>query len=188
MASYSTNEFKSGLKVLVNNEPWVILQNEFHKPGKGQAVMRIKLKNLFSGRVIERTLKSGESLEGADVDELKVVFLYKADQIYFFMNQEDFTQYEVSEEIVGDGAKWLKEQAECDLLLWNEKPMQVQAPQFMDLKVIETDQGVKGDTVCGGTKPATLETGAVVRVPLFIQVDEIIRVDTIKGEYISRAK
>jgi elongation factor P len=188
MAIYSTNEFKAGLKVMLDNDPCAIIENEFVKPGKGQAFNRVKIRNLKTGRVIERTFKSGESLEGADVVEMEMQYLYNDGEYRHFMQPESFEQYQCDDKIVGDAAKWLKDQDSCTVMLWNDAPIGVTPANFVELKIIETDPGVRGDTSGGGGKPAKLETGAVVRVPLFVQTDEMIKVDTRTGEYISRVK
>lgn len=188
MAIYSTNEFKSGLKVMLDGDPCSILENEFVKPGKGQAFNRVKFRNLKNGRVIERTFKSGESIEGADVAEIEVQYLYNDGNEWHFMDSNSYEQYSVSEAALSDAKQWLKEQDVCMLTLWNGSVLSVAPPNFVVLKVVETDPGLKGDTSGGGGKPATLETGAVVRVPLFVQIGELIKVDTRTGEYVSRAK
>lgn len=188
MAMYSTNEFKPGLKVIIDNDPYNILENEYVKPGKGQAFNRVKVRNLKTGRVIEKTMKSGDSLEAADVADLEVQYLYNDGAVWHFMQPETFEQYTVDKNILGDTALWLKEQSMCVLTLWNHSALGVMPPNHVVLRVVETDPGVRGDTSGGGGKPATLETGAVVRVPLFIQIDELIRVDTRTGEYVSKAK
>lgn len=188
MASYSTNEFKSGLKIILDGEPYNIVENEFVKPGKGQAFNRVKVRNLHTGRVIERTFKSGETLEAADVYELQVQYLYNDGEFWHFMDPTTFEQYACSEDVLGDVALWLKEEDLCQLTLYNGAPLSVTPPNFTELRIVETDPGVRGDTSGGGNKPATLETGAVVRVPLFVGNDEMIRVDTRTGEYVSRVK
>lgn len=188
MATYSTNEFKNGLKVMVDNAPCNIVDCDFVKPGKGQAFTRVKLKNLKTGRVVERTYKSGESLESADVIEKEMQYLYNDGEQWHFMVQDTFEQYAAGYDAVSDAKNWLKEQDICTVTLWNNEPLLVAPPNFVVLQITETDPGLKGDTSGGGGKPATLETGAVVRVPLFVQIGELIKVDTRKGEYVSRAK
>jgi elongation factor P len=188
MAVYSTNEFKAGLKVMLDNDPCAIIENEFVKPGKGQAFNRVKIRNLKTGRVIERTFKSGESLEGADVVDVDMQYLYNDGEYRHFMQPETFEQYQADEKIVGDAAKWLRDQDSCTVTLWNDAPLAVVPANFVELEIVETDPGVRGDTSGGGGKPAKLATGAVVRVPLFVQTGEIIKVDTRTGEYISRVK
>ena len=189
MASYSTNEFKSGLKVMLDGDPCSILENEYVKPGKGQAFNRVKLRNLKSGRVWERTFKSGEKLEGADVMDYDMEYLYTDGEFYHFMATDgSFEQHGATPEAVGDVKNWLKEQEKYEETLYNGSPISVTPPNFVELEVVETDPGLKGDTAQGGSKPATLTTGAVVRVPLFINIGEVLRIDTRTGEYVSRAK
>ncbi|MFT6834682.1 MAG: elongation factor P [Francisellaceae bacterium] len=188
MASYSTNEFKNGLKVLLDGDPMSIMDNQIVKPGKGQAFNRVKFRNLRSGRVIEKTFKSGESVDAADVLEMEGQYLYSDGEFYNFMEPNTFEQIAASETAIAESKKWLKENDMYTITLFNSDPITVTPPNFVELMVAETDPGLKGDTAGSGGKPATLETGAVVRVPLFIQADEIIKVDTRTGEYVSRAK
>jgi|TARA_R110001599_G_scaffold64479_2_gene181455 elongation factor P len=188
MANYSTNEFRNGLKVMLDGEPCSILENEFVKPGKGQAFNRVRLRNLNSGRVWERTFKSGESLEGADVIDQSMEYLYNDGEFYHFMDPESFEQVQADTKAVGDAAQWLKEQDVVTVTLYNGAPLSVTPPNFVELLIVETDPGVKGDTAQGGTKPAYLSTGAVVKVPLFLSEGEVIKVDTRTGEYQNRVK
>jgi elongation factor P len=188
MASYSTNQFKLGLKIMLDGEPFSMIENEFVKPGKGQAFNRVKVRNLKSGRVIEKTYKSGESIEAADVVETEMQYLYSDGDTWTFMNTESFEQLAASAAAMGDAVKWLIGQEMCTVTLWNNEPIAVVAPNFVILKITETDPGVRGDTASGGTKPATLETGAVVKVPLFVEESELLKIDTRTGEYVSRAK
>jgi elongation factor P len=189
MATFSTNEFKSGLKVLLDGDPCSILENEFVKPGKGQAFNRVRLRNLLNGRVWERTFKSGETLEGADVQETDMEYLYTDGEFWHFMKTDgSFEQIAADKKAVEETLPWLKEQDVCMVTLWNDNPINVSPPNFVELEVTETDPGLKGDTAQGGTKPATLSTGAVVKVPLFIEIGEVLRIDTRTGEYMSRAK
>jgi elongation factor P len=188
MASYSTNEFKSGLKILIDGDPYSIVENEMVKPGKGQAFNRVKVRNLRTGRVVERTWKSGDSVEAADVVDADMQYLYTDGDFWTFMMPDTFEQYTAGKSAMGDSAQWLKDGVECIVTLWNGQPLSVTPPAHVELKIVETDPGARGDTVTGGSKPAKLETGAVVRVPLFINEGEVIRVDTRSGEYISRAK
>ncbi|MBE0462629.1 MAG: elongation factor P [Halomonas sp.] len=188
MANYSTNEFKGGLKVMLDGDPCSIVENELVKPGKGQAFNRVKLRNLMTGRVGERTFKSGDSLEGADVMDLEMEYLYSDGDMWHFMKTDgSFEQYAVEKKALGDTAKWLKEQVPYTITLWNDKAISVTPPNFIELEVVETDPGLKGDTAQGGSKPATLSSGAVVRVPLFINQGEVLKIDTRSGEYVSRA-
>ena len=188
MANYSTNEFKSGLKILLDGDPCVILENEFVKPGKGQAFNRVRIRNLKTGRVNEKTFKSNESVEGADVVDTDMQYLYFDGEFWHFMVPDTFEQHAADAKVVSDAKDWLKEQDLCQVTLWNGQPLQVAPPNFVELKIVETDPGVRGDTATGGQKPAKLETGAVVRVPLFIEEGEVIRVDTRTGAYVSRVK
>lgn len=188
MANYSTSEFKSGLKIMLDGDPYTIVENEFVKPGKGQAFNRVKVRNLKNGRVIERTFKSGESVEGADVMEIDMQYIFYDGESWNFMDQGTYEQYAMNETGVGEAAKWLKEQDIVTVTLWNGAPLSVAPPNFVVLEVTETDPGVRGDTSGGGSKPATLSTGAVVRVPLFIDVGDLLKIDTRTGEYVSRAK
>lgn len=188
MASYSTNEFKNGLKLMIDGDPYSIVENEIVKPGKGQAFNRIKVKNLKTGRTIERTYKSGESVEAADVMDIELQYLYNDGDMWFFMDNNTFEQYEADKSAVGDAAQWLKGEETCEITLWNDAPLSVTPPNFAILEVTETDPGLKGDTAQGGTKPATVETEAVIKVPLFIEVGDVLKIDTRTGEYVSRAK
>ncbi len=188
MAIYSTNEFKQGLKLLMDNDPYSIVENEFVKPGKGQAFNRVRMRNLKNGRVVEKTFKSGESLEGADVVDVEAQYLYNDGEFWHFMNPSSFEQFQASEVSMADATPWIKEQDLCMVTLWNGVPLSISPPNFVVLKIVETDPGVKGDTSGGGTKPAKLETGAVVKVPLFVQEGELIKVDTRTGDYVSRVK
>lgn len=187
MATFSTNEFKSGLKVMLDGDPCSIIENEFVKPGKGQAFNRVKLRNLKTGRVLEKTFKSGENIEAADVIDTDMQYLY-FDGKWHFMDPESYEQHEVDAEVAQEAAKWLKEQDMCLVTLWNGVPISVMPPNFVQIAVSETDPGLKGDTSGGGSKAATLETGAQVRVPLFINIGDVIKVDTRTGDYVSRAK
>lgn len=188
MANYSTNEFKSGLKVMLDGDPCSILENEFVKPGKGQAFNRVKFRNLKTGRVGERTFKSGESAEAADVIDLEMEYSYTDGEFYFFMMPDTFEQHSADEKAVGDALMWLKEQDRYQVTLYNGAPLAVSPPNFVELEIVETDPGVRGDTAQGGSKPAKLSTGAVVSVPLFIEQGEKIRVDTRSASYVSRVK
>lgn len=188
MASVSTNEFKGGLKFMLDNEPCSIIENEYVKPGKGQAFNRVKLRRLLSGKTLEKTFKSGESFELADVVDVELDYLYNDGEFYHFMNSVSFEQIAADVKVVGDTAKWLVENDTCTLTLWNDNPITVTPPNFVELEVTETDPGLKGDTQGTGGKPATLSTGAVVRVPLFIAIGEVVKVDTRTGEYVGRVK
>ncbi|MBU2968830.1 MULTISPECIES: elongation factor P [unclassified Pseudoalteromonas] len=186
MANYSTNEFKGGLKFMMDGEPCSIIENEMVKPGKGQAFNRVKLRKLISGKVLEKTFKSGDTVEAADVMDTELAYLYNDGEFWHFMNNETFEQVAADEKALGDALKWLVENDVCTLTIWDGRPIVVTPPNFVELEITDTDPGLKGDTAGTGGKPATLSTGAVVRVPLFVQVNEVIRVDTRTGEYVSR--
>jgi len=156
-------------------------------PGKGQAFTRVRLRNLLTGRIWERTFKSNETAESADVMDTDMEYLYNDGEMWHFMDPKTFEQVAADENAVGDAAKWLKEQDKIVVTLWNNNPISITPPNFVELEVVETDPGLKGDTAQGGSKPATLSTGAVVRVPLFIEQGEVLRIDTRTGEYVSRA-
>jgi elongation factor P len=187
MANYSTNEFRPGMKVMLDGDPCSILDNEYVKPGKGQAFNRVKLRNLKTGRQWERTFKSGESLEAADVMDRGMEYLYTDGEFWYFMEPDTFEQHQADVAAIGDSHLWLKENESCEVTLFNGAPLSVEPPNFVDLEITETDPGLKGDTATGGTKPATLSTGAVVKVPLFLSQGEVVRVDTRTGEYQGRA-
>ena len=187
MASYSTNEFKSGLKVLVDGEPCSILENEVVKPGKGQAFNRVKFRNLLNGRVWERTFKSGESIDAADVMETDMEYLYEDGEFWYFMKTDDsYEQVAADANAITEAKNWLKEQNIYQVVLWNDAPISVIPQNFVELEVTDTDPGLKGDTAQGGTKPAKLSSGAVVKVPLFVNIGDVLRVDTRTGEYQNR--
>ena len=188
MASYGMNDVKNGMKIIVNNEPCVISDTEYVKPGKGQAFTRVKYRFIKSGRVVELTMKSTDSLESADVMDTDMEFLYNDGEFWHFMHPETHEQVGADASAMADASKWLKGNEVCVVTLWNGAPLIVSAPNFVELEITETDPGVRGDTSGGGGKPAKLETGAVVRVPLFVGQGEKIRVDTRTGEYVSRVK
>jgi len=188
MASYNTNEFKTGLKILLDGDPYVVVENEFVKPGKGQAFNRVRIRNLKNGRTTEKTFKSGDSVEAADVVDVDMQYLYSDGDFWHFMQPESFEQFTAGKVTVGDSAQWLKDGVVCIITLWNGQPLTVMPPPHVELAIVETDPGMKGDTVTGGTKLAKLETGAMVKVPLFVNPGEVIRVDTRSGEYIARVR
>lgn len=187
MAQVSTNEFKSGMKVISEGQPFTIVSNEFVKPGKGQAFNRVRIKHLLTGRVIERTFKSGEKLDLADVVEAQMRMLYKEPDGAIFMDETTFEQTKIPKENLGDNEQWLVEDLMYDVLIYNGVPVSVEPPTFMELRITETAPGDRGNTASGRVlKPATLETGAIVQVPIFIVEGEKIKVDTRTGEYVSR--
>lgn len=188
MGTYNTNELKNGLKLTIDDAPCTVLECEFVKPGKGQAFTRLKVRNLKTNRVIERTYKANDTFESADVVDKEMQYLYNDGEFFHFMVPDTYEQYTVDTQVVGDTKQWLKEQDICVITLWNNAPLAVNPPNFVILTITETDPGLKGDTSGGGGKPAILETGAVVRVPLFVQTGEVIKVDTRNAEYVSRVK
>ncbi|HWU68454.1 MAG TPA: elongation factor P [Stenotrophobium sp.] len=186
MASVSTNEMKAGTKLLIDGEPYSVIDNEYRKPGKGQATNCIRIRNLKNGRVIDRTLKSGDTLEVADIEEIEMQYLYNDGEFWHFMNPASFEQIQASKTAAEDAAQWIKGEETCRVLLFNGVCISVTPPNTVTLQIVETDPGLRGDTSGGGGKPAKLETGAVVRVPLFVQQGEMIKADTRTGEYLSR--
>lgn len=183
----STNEIKPGFKVEVDGQPYVVIINDFVKPGKGQAINRIKIKHLLTGRVIERTYKSGDKLDLADVAEEQMRLLYKEADGFVFMDEKTFEQIKISFDSVGDTAQWLLDDHLYEVIFYNGAPVNVEPPTFMEMVVTETLPGARGDTVSGRVlKPAILESGAKIQVPIFIEQGEKIKVDTRTGEYVSR--
>lgn len=188
MATYGLNDVKNGLKILVDGDPYTIVDCDFIKPGKGQAFTRVKIRNLKNGRVTEKTLKSTDTVDGADVIDTDMQYLYSDGEFFHFMQPDTFEQHQADKTAMGESANWLKGEEMCVVTLWNGTPLSITPPNFVELTITETDPGVRGDTSGGGGKPATLETGAVVRVPLFVNQGETIKVDTRTGEYVSRVK
>lgn len=186
MAQVSTNEFKGGLKVEIEGEPYVIVSNEFISPGKGQAFNRVKLKHLRTGRVVERTFKSGEKLNLADVEEAKMRMLYKEQDAVVFMDDNTFDQVSIPLNVIGDKAQWLMEEISYDIVFYKGSVIDIQPPTFLEMKIVETAPGLRGDTSGRVLKPAITETGAKVQVPIFVEEGEKIKVDTRSGEYVSR--
>lgn len=187
MASASTNEIRTGMKVEVDKEPYLIVSNEFVKPGKGQAFNRIKMKNMVNGRVVERTYKSGEKLDLADIEEADMRFLYKESDGAIFMDDKTFDQITISNELIGSNEPWLMEEVIYKVVFYKGVPIELLPPTFMEMLVKETSPGVRGDTASGRVmKPATTETGAKIQVPIFVEEGEKIKVDTRTSEYVSR--
>ena len=182
----STAEFRKGLKIELDGQPYNIVEFQHVKPGKGGAFVRTKLKHLRLGRVVDRTFRAGEKVGLVDYEQRSMQFLYKDDKFHF-MNLETYEQIALDADVVGEAADWLKETMEVDVFIINGVPAGVEVPNFVELEVVKTDPGLRGDTASGGSKPATLETGAVVQVPLFINPGEILRIDTRTGAYIERA-
>ena len=188
MASYSASDLRGGSKILIDGDPCAVVDNEFVKPGKGQAFNRIRIRNLRTGRVVEKTFRNSDSIEAADVVDCPMQYLYADGEMWYFMDPTTFEQIPASDAAVAEAKQWLREQDTCTVTLWNGVPLTVVPPMFVELKIVETDPGVRGDTATGGMKPARLETGAVVKVPLFINEGEVIKVDTRSSEYASRLK
>ncbi len=181
-----TSQFRNGLKIELDGEPFVIVYFQHVKPGKGGAFVRTKVKNLKTGRVLDRRFRSGEKVEPADVDDRKMQYLYQDGDQLIFMDGETYDQIPFTSEQVGDARKYLKENLDVDVLFWRGKPINIELPAFIEATITQCEPGVKGDTTSGATKPATIETGAVVQVPLFVNEGEAIRVDTRSGDYVER--
>jgi len=185
--NYSTSQFKNGLKLMLDGSPCSIINNEFFKPGKGKAYYRVKFKDLITGKTLEKTFKSGESLEAADVMELEMQYLYNDGESWYFMDPSSFDQFDLGEAALGSVINYLVEQDNCIVTLWNNNPISVTPPNHVILEVTDTDPGLKGDTAGTGGKPATLSTGVIVQVPLFISIGDKVKVDTRTNEYSGRA-
>jgi elongation factor P len=187
VATYKTNDFRKGLKVQIDGEPYLMTEMTFVKPGKGNALYKCKLKNLIRGTQLDRTLKGGDELEAADVEEIDVQFLYRQADAFFFMDNTTFEQYELTADQVDDYWKYLKESMVCKMMLFNDQPITMDPPNHVELLVTECEPGAKGDTATNVTKPCIVETGAEISVPGFIKQGNVIKVDTRTGAYIERA-
>lgn len=185
---FQTSDLRKGLKIEIDGEPFIVAEAQFVKPGKGNAFTRCKIKSMTSGRVLDKTWKSGEAIDRANLEERAMQYLYGDGETYTFMDNESYEQVEITVEQLGDATNWLIENTDVDVLLHNEKPINVNLPNFVDLVIKHCEPGVQGDRAQGATKPATMETGAIVQVPLFINEGEKIRIDTRSGDYQSRAK
>ncbi|MDH5561202.1 MAG: elongation factor P [Deltaproteobacteria bacterium] len=185
---YDSNDLRKGLRVEIDGQPFIIVENQFVKPGKGQAFNRVKVKNLLNGNVIERTYKSSEKVKPANVLDKDMQFLYLMDNSYHFMDNKTYEQIELTSEQVGDNSKWLKEEMIVTVMIYNDNPVSISLPNFSVLRITHCEPGVRGDTATNVTKPATLETGAQINVPLFVNQDDLIKVDTRTGEYVERVK
>lgn len=187
MPQISTSDLRVGMKAEMDNEPYLVISNDFVKPGKGQSFNRIKLKNMITGRVVEKTFKSGEKLDLADIEESEMRYLYRDGDDAIFMDEKTFDQIHVSKDLLGANEQWLKEETVYHVVFYKGAPIEVLPPTFMELKIVDTAPGVRGDTASGRVlKPAVLETGAKVQVPIFVEQDELIKVDTRTCEYVSR--
>lgn len=187
MASYKTSDFRKGLKVQIDGEPFLMTEMQFVKPGKGNALYKCKLKNLIRGTVLSRTYKGGDTLEAADVEESAVQFLYRQGEKFVFMHTTSFEQYELTAEQVDDSWKYLKDGMECSMVLYNGLPITLSPPNHVELKVEYCDPGVKGDTATNVTKQVKVETGAEFNCPAFVNIGDIIRIDTRTGDYLGRS-
>ena len=188
MASYNVGELKKGLKVQIDGDPFLIVECNFVKPGKGQAMYKLRLRNLVRGTVIDRTYRSGDSVDVADVTEIDAQFLYRQGEKFVFMDNESFEQSELTAEQVGDGGLFIKEGMNCAIVMWNNMPISFTPPNHVVLKVEYAEPAVRGNTATGLTKPVTMESGAVVNVPAFIEMGDLLRIDTRTGEYLERVK
>ncbi len=185
---YSTPDFRKGLKIEINGEPFVITDFLHVKPGKGGAFVRTTLKSLITGNVTDKTFRSGEKVDAPDLEEKSMQFLYESDGEYHFMDTETYEQLFLTADQLGESKNYLQENVEVTLLFHNGKPIGVDVPIFVELKVSETEPGLKGDTASGATKPATLDTGMTVQVPLFVTEGDILKIDTRTGKYIERVR
>jgi elongation factor P len=185
---YSTTDFRKGLKIEIEGEPYIIVDFQHVKPGKGGAFVRTRLKSLVTGNVIDQTFRSGDRVDKPDLEEREMQFLYETGGEYHFMDTHTFEQLFLTADHLGESKDFLKENLVIKALFHNKRPIGIEVPMFVELKVIKSDPGVRGDTATGATKPATLESGAVIQVPLFVEEGETVRVDTRTREYITRVK
>lgn len=184
----STTEFRSGAKVEIAGEPFIIVDYQRVKPGKGGSFVRTKLKSLKSGNVLDRTFRSGEKLDEPDIEEKEMQFLYSQDREYHFMDTGNYEQLAFDQSTLGDNWDLLKENLLVTILIYKGKPLSVELPNFVDLRIAQTDPGIRGDTASGGTKPAVLETGATIKVPLYLEEGSIIKIDTRSRSYVERVQ
>jgi len=188
VASYNTSDFRKGLKVQIDGDPYLMIECNFVKPGKGQAMYKCKLRNLVRNTVLDRTYKSGDSIEAADIEEIEAQYLYRQADTFVFMNNDTYEQYELDAAQVDDAWKYLKEGMHCSMLLFNNNPIAITPPNHVVLQVEYCEPGAKGNTATNVTKPAKVETGAEIDVPSFVEIGEMIRIDTRTGEYIERVR
>lgn len=187
MGTITTNDLRNGTKLILDGEPCTVVDNQFVRPGKGQAFSKTKVLYLLTGRTVEKTFKSGESIETADVIDTEMEYIYNDGEFWYFMDANTFEQVQADANAVGEAKNYLIEQDKCQVTLWNGSPISVTPPNFVVLEVTDTDPGLRGDTSSGGSKPATMHTGAVVKVPLFVNIGDKLKIDTRSGEYVSRA-
>lgn len=185
---YESSDLRKGLKIELDGDPYIVVLFEFVKPGKGQALYKCKLKNMLTGAQFDRTFRSGDKFNAPNLEEVEMEYLYADGDSYCFMNTSNYEQEFMTQEQVGEAARFLKENTVCSVLLYEGSPIELSLPFFVDLKVVQTDPWVKGDTASGDSKPATLETGYVLQVPPFIEEEELIRIDTRTGQYVERVK
>jgi elongation factor P len=186
---YESSDLRKGLKIIIDGNPYLVTDFQFSKPGKGQALYRCKLKNMITGYTMDRTYRSGEKFEPANLEERHMQFLYNDGDGYHFMDTVKFDQVSMTEAQIGEAKKFLKENTEVDVLFFDGvNPIDISLPIFVELKVIKSDPGVKGDTATGATKPAVLETGYEIQVPLFVEEGEVLKIDTRTGQYVERVK
>jgi elongation factor P len=185
---YESSDLRKGLKFQIDGEPYVVVQFDFVKPGKGQALYKCRLKNMVTGVQFDRTFRSGEKFQEADLEEHEMEYLYSDNQGFCFMNTATYEQEFLTKEQIGEAQAFLKENTTCNVLLFEGRPIAISLPNFINLMITEAEPWAKGDTAAGSTKPATLETGHIVQVPPFINQGEVIRVDTRTGEYVERVK
>ncbi|NKB82718.1 MAG: elongation factor P [Nitrospirales bacterium] len=184
----STSEFRSGTRLEIDGTPFIIVESQHVKPGKGGAFVRTKLRNLKTGSVLDRTFRSGEKFDEPDLEECELQFLYVVGETLTFMDTTSYEQFSYEKSQLGDNVDLLKEETAVKIVLYHGAPISVELPNFMNLKVVETDPGFRGDTATGGTKPAVLETGASIKVPLYLESGETIRIDTRTREYVERVR
>ncbi len=185
---YESSDLRKGLKIIIDGQPYIITDFQFSKPGKGQALYRCKLKNMITGYTMDRTYRSGDKFEPANLEERRMQYLYNDAEGYHFMDTKTYDQVTLTEENIGEAKNFLQDNMEVDVLFFNETPISINLPNFVQLKVVKADPGVKGDTATGATKPATLETGYTIQVPLFIEEGETLKIDTRTGQYVERVK
>lgn len=187
-STLTAGELRKGLKLEIDGDPYLIVDFEFSKPGKGQALYRCRLRNMINGTQFDRTYRSGDKFTAADLEEQEMQFLYRQGDAFHFMNNTTYEQYELSQDQVGDAVNFLTENLAVSSLLYQGRPIGITLPNFVELRVVQADPGMKGDTAAGATKPVTMETGYVVQVPLFIEEGELLKLDTRTGNYVERVK
>lgn len=188
MATYETSDFRKGLRILIDNAPYTMVETQFVNPGKGQAFTRVKIKHMIQGNVLERTYKNGEKVQSAEISDIETQFLYAENEAYVFMDKQTYEQIHIDKSQLVDVSRWLIEGQKVQILLFEGQPVSADVPNFVDLEIVDCAPGVKGDTATAATKTATLRTQAQIQVPLFIQIGDWVKVDTRKGEYMERVK